>query len=330
MQYRQLGRTDIEVSTVAFGCWAIAGGALWGDQDETAAVEALRAAHECGVTLFDTAEAYGGGRSEALLARSLSGVRDEILIATKAVPDHYSSESLQEACERSLRHLATDRIDLYQLHWPSRDIPVREPLATLETLREQGKIRAYGVSNFGPIDLGECLEAPYRVASNQVAYSALFRAVEYEILPLCVREQIAVLCYSPLMQGLLTGKFASIDEVPDGRSRSRHFSCTRPSARHAEDGAEAETFEAVAEIRGIAEEAGDDMAGLVLAWLLAQPGVTSVLAGARDAEQARRNARASDRTVPPDVLARLTAATERLKQALGPNADMWQSESRIR
>lgn len=330
MKYRTLAGTDIEVSAVAFGCWAIAGGFNWGHQEESDSIEALRSAYDAGFTLFDTAEGYGDGHSEKLLSKALSDVRDTIVIATKVSPSNFAPDSLRKACERSLRNLETDRIDLYQLHWPNRDIPFEETLGILEELKKEGKVREYGVSNFGTHDLGQCLETEYHVCTNQIAYSLLFRAIEYEILPLCVKEDISVLCYSSLMQGLLTGKFIGPDEVPENRSRTRHFACSRPNARHSEQGAEAETFSAIKEIRQIADELGEPMADVSLAWLVGQEGVASVIVGARNADQAQRNARSGDLILPQEVLDRLSIVTDELKQKLGPSPDLWQSESRIR
>lgn len=201
-------------------------------------------------------------------------------------------------------------------------------MATLLHLKSQGKIRHIGVSNFAPPSLRRAI-ACGEVVSNQVAYNLLFRAVEFEILPFCREHRIPILCYSPLMQGLLTGKFSSPDEVPPDRARTRHFSSARPRARHGEPGAEKETFAAIGHIRKVAERLGQPMAHLALAWLLAQPGVGAVLVGARNAEQARFNAQCSDLSLPPDALDELTRIAEPLKAALGPNPDMWQSTSRV-
>lgn len=330
MQYRTLAKTDIEVSAVAFGCWAIVGGFTWGEQDEADSLAALRAAYDAGVTLFDTAEGYGNGQSERLIAKALADVRDQIVIATKASPEHFAPDDLRAACERSLRNLNTDRIDLYQLHWPNHEIPLAETLGVLEELKQSGKIRAYGVSNFGRQDLSDAVQSGYAISSDQLSYNLLFRAVEHEIQPLCVEHNVSILCYSPLMQALLTGKFANADEVPDERARTRHFSKQRPLTRHGEAGLEAGTFATVSEIRRIADELGVPMADLSLAWLLHQPAVTAVLAGGRNADQARRNVQAAGLTLTPDVLARLGAATDGIKQKLGTNADMWQNPSRIR
>jgi myo-inositol catabolism protein IolS len=330
MHYRRLANTEMDASTVAFGCWAIVGGFNWGHQEERDSLAALRAAYEEGINLFDSAEGYGNGRSEQLLGRALGDVRDQIIIATKVSPSHFEADELRAACERSLRNLNTDWIDLYQLHWPNRNIAVEETLGLLEALKTEGKVRAYGVSNFGPQDLGECLAAGYAISSNQLAYNMLFRAIEYEVLPLCVQEGISVLCYSALMQGLLTGKFATPDQVPVDRARTRHYSGGRSLAHHAETGAETETFGAVAEIRHIAQKLGQPMANVSVAWLLAQQGVTSAIVGGRNAEQVRSNARAADLNLSDDVIAALSRATEPLKQKLGPNTDMWLTESRMR
>ena len=330
MQYRKLGGSGIEVSTIAMGCWAIVGDATWGPQDETDALAAIRAALDTGITLFDTAEGYGDGASEALLGRGLGADRDRAVIASKVSSGHLRPEQVIEACERSLKNLGTDRVDLYQIHWPSREVPLADTLGALETLRAQGKIRAVGVSNFGTKDLDDLSRQDTPIAANQLAYSLLSRAIEFEIQPRCVERGISILPYSPLAQGLLTGKFRTADEVPVGRARTRHFSGEREGARHGEPGCEAETFAAIAAIQEIAEELGRPMAEVSLAWLLHQPGVTSVLAGARDPRQVAENAAAAELRLSEPILARLGAATEPVKQALGPNADLWVTAEKAR
>ena len=330
IEYRTLAKTDIQVSTIAFGCWAIVGGFNWGEQDESDSLQAIVAAFDGGINFFDTAEGYGNGYSEQLLAKALGDVRADVVIASKASPNHFAPDELRAACERSLQNLQTDYIDLYQLHWPNHEIAVEETLGVLEKLKESGKIRAYGVSNFGPMDLKDVLMSEKPISSNQVAYNLLFRAVEYDIQPICEAADISILTYSPLMQGLLTGKFANADDVPVDRARSRHFADERMMSKHGEAGAEAETFAAIDRLRVIAKEVDLPMADLSLAWLLSQPGVTSVLVGARNAEQARQNILSAQTAASPDMVARLSAATAQLKEKLGPNADMWQNPPRIR
>jgi myo-inositol catabolism protein IolS len=330
VHYRKLARTDMDVSVVCFGCWGIIGGFNWGPQDEQDSLAALRAAFDAGINFYDTAEGYGNGQSEQLLARGLGSVRDKIVIATKVSPNHFSPADMRAACERSLRNLGTDWIDLYQLHWPNHDLAVDETLAALEALKSEGKIRTYGVSNFGTLDLGSALHTSSAISSDQLAYSLLFRAIEYEIVPFCIKHEISVLTYSSLMQGLLSGKYRTTDDVQPDRARTRHFARTRPQARHEEDGAEAETFTTVEEVRRIAAEVGQPMADVALAWLIAQPGVTSVIAGARNPEQAQGIARAGVLELPEATIERLSQVTAPLKQRLGPNPDMWQSKSRMR
>jgi len=329
MERRRLGRTDLAVSAISMGLWNIAGDATWGAQDERDSIEAIEAALACGINFFDTAEAYGGGYSEEVLGKTRGSRRREVVIGRKASSDHMGGEDLISACEGRLNRLRTDYIDLYMLHWPHCEVPFEETMGAMTDLIEQGKVRVAGVSNFGARDLGDIL-GQGRVEANQLAYNLLFRAVEFEVLPACLESGVSVTCYSSLAQGLLTGKFASADDVPEGRARTRHFSDTRPQVRHGEAGAEEETFGAIRRVRRIAEDVGAPMNHVALAWLLAQPGVASVIAGARNAEQARRNAAAGDLKVDREAIDGLTEATDALKTKLGPNPDMWDSESRIR
>jgi aryl-alcohol dehydrogenase-like predicted oxidoreductase len=331
MEYRKLGRTDIEVSVVAMGCWAIAGGWTWGPQDEADSIATIHAALDAGVNFFDTAEGYGRGYSEEVLGRALKGRRHEAVIATKVSKGHLAPDDVIEACEGSLRRLQTDVIDLYQIHWPSRELPISETFPALEKLREQGKVRAIGVSNFAIGDLTDLLAIGH-CQTDQLPYSLLWRAIEYEILPKCVEEDIGILCYSPLMQGLLTGKYGSPDDVPEGRARSRHFSKDRPRVRHGEPGCEAETFAAIERVRQIGESVGESMAQVSLAWLLAQPGVNAVLAGARKPHQIEETAQAAALTLAPETIEALAESTEEVKQLLGTSPDIWggKAEGRFR
>ncbi len=332
MQFCKLANTDLEVSRVAFGCWAIIGGFNWGPQDEADSIAALRAAHESGITFFDTAEAYGEGYSEQLVCKALADMRDEIVIASKVNAWNFTPDKLKQACERSLRNLGTDRIDLYQLHWPNHKLPIAETMRAMEDLKREGKILHAGVSNFGKPELQELAKTGCKAVTNQLAYNLLFRAIEFEILPQCREMGMHVLCYSPIMQGLLAGKFANADAVPEDRARTRHFASSRAQARHHEDGAEAETFAAIDAIREIAAGTGYSMAEVALGWLLGRDGVACVICGGRNREQAIRNARAADVRLEPEILSSLSAVTEVLKNKLGKNADMWCSggEARIR
>lgn len=328
MKYRTLGQTDIKVSVVCLGGWSLVSDATWGQQEEAASIAAIHASLDAGVNFIDTAELYGGGQSEELLAKALAGRRNKVVLASKVGVQNLHPVKLRQSLEQSLLHLHTDFIDLYQMHWPSSEIPVADSLATMEELKKEGKIRAIGVSNFGVSYLKELFEAG-RAESNQLCYSLLWRPIEHEVQPACVKNNMSILCYSPLSQGLLTGKFTSVEQVPVSRARTRLFAGTRPQSRHGQPGAEVEAFAAVEEIRRICRSINTPMGRASLAWLLAQKGVTSVIAGARSAQQALDNAAAGDVTLPPHIIAALSAATQRVKELMGSNADMWQSDSRM-
>lgn len=336
MEYRKLGRTDMDVSVVALGCWALAGGFNWGPQDEADSVAAVHAALDADINFFDTAEGYGeGSTSEKILGKALPARRHDFVIATKVSSTHLVPADVHKACDASLKRLRTDIIDLYQIHWPSRTVPLADTLGALDELKDAGKIRAFGVSNFGPQDLGELL-AISRPETNQLPYNLLWRAIEHDVQAMCAgngtenenETGIGIICYSPILQGLLLGKFNSADEVPADRARTKHFSKDRPQTRHGQSGREEETFAVVRAIGKIAQRVGLPMGDVALAWVLAQKGVTSVLAGARNPEQVKQNARAADVQLGADVLDDLNAATEGLKTAFGANADMWASRYR--
>lgn len=328
MQSTQLGNTGISVSRITMGCWGLVGGPMWGEQEEATSLSTISAALDAGINCFDTAEGYGKGYSEEVLGKALAGRRDQAVIATKVGGDQ-SAAAVQAACEHSLKRLQTDYIDLYQIHWPDRNTPIEETMLALYKLREAGKIRAIGVCNFGVQDLTGLPEVGH-IASNQLPYSLLWRAIEYEIQPLCVQKDISVLCYSPLLHGLLAGKYTSADEVPEGRARTRHFSKTRPLTRHTEDGCEEETFTAIANIRRIAAEIEQPMSLVAVAWVLRQAGVASVIAGARTPEQVSQIAGATALELSTETLQALAAATETVKQKIGKNPDMWLSNSRFK
>lgn len=329
MQYRKLGGTNLEVSTVAFGGWGIADAENWGAQDPAAAKRAIRAAAEAGITLFDTADSYGDGASEQCIGEALTDVRDHVVLATKAGRQHTTAPQIIRACERSLANLKTDRIDLYQVHWPVPVSQAADLFGALEELRKGGKIRHIGVSNHGLRDLAAAQSKLPAIVSNQMAYSLLFRAIEFEILPKCRKDRIPILCYSPLMHGLLSGRYASVEQVPEARARNRLFSSARPLTRHGEPGCEDEVFRLLPILQDIAREVGESLPALAIAWLLSRDGVASVLTGARTAFQAKQNARAGNLVLSESVLNRLTQETEALKNRLGPNPDLWQTPSRI-
>lgn len=285
MEKRQLGRSGLDVTVLTMGCWQ-AGGAQWTDTDDDNSIKAIRAAFDAGINFFDTAEAYGSGHSEEIVAQALEGHRDEVLIATKLFPANYEAAKAQESIDNSLSRLQTDRIDLYQLHWPSGVwgtpvVPLEETLGVLLKAQEEGKIRALGVSNFDAALIDQTLGIG-RVDSLQPPYSLFFQPFEKNgTIQKCLDEGIGVIPYSPLAQGLLTGKFNQDNKPGEGDNRAGNALFKGETYDLA--------LQAVEQLKPIAAKYGVTTGQLSLQWLLGQPGVTSVIVGARNAEQVNDN-----------------------------------------
>jgi len=285
MRKHQLGQSGLEISPITMGCWQ-AGKSGWKGVDDSDTLAAMQTALDCGINFFDTAEGYGEGHSEVILGRALAGQRDKALIATKVWPGNFKADHIYKACEASLKNLQTDVIDLYQLHWPAGSwgteaVPIEETMGAMIKLQSEGKIRAIGVSNFDAAQIEEALQYG-RIDALQPPYSLFWRGYETNgTIQKCMEHNIGVLCYSPLAQGLLTGKF-NLDNRPgegDNRSGNALF--------------KGETYEkalqAVAALKPIAKKYRVTTGQLALQWLLEQPGVTSVVVGARNAEQVQGN-----------------------------------------
>lgn len=213
MEYRELGRSGIKISAIGLGAWQW-GSREWawnrsyGKQD---VLDACEKAMELGINFIDTAEIYGRGKSEEIVGEAIRGHRDDVVIATKVSPLNLSHRGVMRAAERSLRRLAIDTIDLYQIHFPNLLLPIQNTMKTMKELVKQGRIRSIGASNFNLKKLKAAQEAlaPVEIASNQLRYNLLDREIEPELLPYSKAEKITIIAYSPLAQGLLTGKYKS-------------------------------------------------------------------------------------------------------------------------
>lgn len=317
MQHRRLGSTDIQLSTIIMGTWQ-AGKAMWTGIDDNQTRRAMRAALDAGITTFDTAEVYGNGHSEKIVARALSDVRDQVVLATKVFSNHLKYDQVIAACERSLKNLATDYIDLYQIHWPPGsfghpEVPLEEPMRAMVDLKEQGKIRAIGVSNFNREQMVEAAShGP--IESLQPPYSLFWRSVEKEAAPYCQAQGMTVLAYSPMAQGLLTGKFGPDHrfEKGDHRSGNRLFQPDHFQRVQA----------ALEQLRPIAAKHEITLGQLALAWVIAQPD-TCAIAGARDPEQAVQNAAAGDVRLSPEDLAAMDRIGRTVTDHLDDNPVLW-------
>lgn len=298
MQKRRLGNTDLELTTVGLGTWAMGGPWEygWGPQDDDEAVAAIKAALETGINWIDTAPAYGLGHSEELVGKVLRQTRKTPIIATKCGTlwnekgeklSCLKRESIRAECHTSLKRLGVEVIDLYQMHWPDPDEDVEEAWEEMVRLHEEGKVRYLGASNFSVAQL-ERVRKIHPVASLQPPYNMLRRQAEDELLGYCARNDIGVVAYSPMERGLLTGKFnaarlASL-APDDHRRRSADFQEPRFSA----------TLELVEELRKIAECNGRTCAQLAISWVLRRPEATAAIVGARRPSQISETAPAGD------------------------------------
>lgn len=280
VRYRPLGEDGPQVPVVCLGAWPLGGG--MGHVPEQQAIDTIHASLDAGVSFIDTAEGYR--TSEAVIGKALKGRSDEVFIATKLSGDH-TREHMDRAIENSLRALGRDHVDLYQLHGPRPETPIDETMANLLRLRDEGKIRYIGVSNFSADQHTEALEhGP--VQSSQPRYNMLFRGAEHAVLPTCLKRGVGVIVHSPLAKGMLTGKYRPGHEFPDDDER-------RDRPVFSQEGFSS-AFDIVQQLSNWASDHGRDLIQLAIAWTLAHPAVTSSIVGAKTPDQARHNARAAD------------------------------------
>jgi aryl-alcohol dehydrogenase-like predicted oxidoreductase len=330
MNYNYLGNSNIKVSEFALGCWPFAGGSVWGNQDKSDSISTVHSALDNGINFFDTAEGYNDDfHSESILGEALKNKRNLSVIATKISPPNLKPNKIEEACDNSLKRLSTDYIDLYQIHWPNHDVDISDSMYELNKLMEKGKIRSIGVCNFGVLDLKEIIKSG-TITTDQLPYNLLWRPIEQEILPECKKNNVGIICYSPLAQGLLTGRYRNVEEVPDGISRSRLFNKDKPLANHTEDGCEEEVFISIEKIKSIALELNENPAKISLSWVRHQSNITSILVGARNINELEMNLSAFEYDLSEEVINRLSNATNKVKSYLGRNSDMWSSKNRMR
>ena len=315
MQYRRLGTSDLQVSEISLGSWLTYGAAV----DAERATSCVRRGFEVGINFFDTANVYGRGGAESFLGEALSGIdRSSYVLATKAffpmsdVDKGLSAAQIAKQSEASLRRLRTDYVDLYQCHRYDPDTPLEETMEALTGLVRQGKARYLGFSEWTADQIAAALALPgvERFVSSQPEYSMLWRKPEAEVIPLCAREGISQIVWSPLAQGALTGKY-SPGSPPPPDSRAADPSMGRWMGRFRSD----EVLEAVQRLRPIAGGLGLSMAQLALAWVLQEPNVASAITGASRPEQVTDNAAAAGVTLDEATMA---AVDEALDGVIGP------------
>jgi aryl-alcohol dehydrogenase-like predicted oxidoreductase len=298
MEYRHLGRSGLRISEIAYGNWITHGSQV----EEDAARACVAAALDEGITSFDTADAYAGTRAEEVLGRALHGVRREsVEIFTKlywpvgpgANDSGLSRKHIMESAHGSLRRLQTDYVDLYQAHRYDHETPLEETLRAFDDLVRQGKVLYVGVSEWRAEEIAAALRIAGemgfdRIVSNQPQYNMLWRVIEAEVLPLCEKEGIGQIVFSPIAQGVLTGKYLPGAPAPAG-SRATDAGGSRFIERVLTD----DVLTRVQQLKPIADEAGLTLAQLAVAWTLQNPGVSAAIVGATRPEQVRENVRAS-------------------------------------
>jgi aryl-alcohol dehydrogenase-like predicted oxidoreductase len=328
MEKRILGTTSIEASVITFGAWAI-GGWMWGGADRKDALDAIRASFDNGVTSIDTAPAYGQGLSEEIVGEAMQDIgRHKIQLFTKfgirwdtqegefyfnskdnsgrdiKIYKFAAKESVIQECENSLKRLKTDYIDLYQIHAPDGTTPIAETMEAMQRLLEQGKVKAAGVSNYSAAQMEEA-ERTIQLASNQVPYSMVFRDIEQEVIPFCLKNNIAIIAYSPLQRGLLTGKIKPGHHFNEGDSRAGNIFYKNENIQRVNSFLD--------KLKPIADSKRATLGQLVIRWTIEQPGITIVLVGARNRKQAIENARAYDIRLSTDEMTFINRELEKLK-----------------
>jgi len=330
MEKRRLGRSELYVSSIAFGAWAI-GGWMWGGSDRKDAIDAIEVCLDHGITSIDTAPIYGFGHSERIVGEAIKGKRHRYEVLTKAgmcwednkgeyyfstrdnegvsrdVYKYSGRDSIISECEQSLKRLGTDYIDLLQIHWPDQTTPIEEPMEAFNILIQQGKIRAGGVSNYS-VSQCEIAGSKTSLASNQLPYSMVRREIEKDLVPWCIENRCSIVAYSPLQRGLLTGKISPGHSFAPGDSRGE--------LPHFQEQNVIRTNSFLQKIKPLATYRGFTLAQLVLQWTLQQPGITVVLAGGRNRNQVRDNAKAGEMALSHEEILLINAELKRFKLEL--------------
>jgi aryl-alcohol dehydrogenase-like predicted oxidoreductase len=316
METRKLGNSDLQLTRVGFGAWAIGGGGwefAWGSQEDTDSVQAILRSLELGVNWIDTAAVYGTGHSEEIVAQALEqwkGKRPYIFTKCtlrwnenrKVYPDH-SAASIRKECDDSLRRLQTEVIDLYQMHWPPKDNgpQLEEAWRAMSELQTEGKVRWIGVSNFDPAQIARA-EKIAPVTSDQPPYSIIRRKIEEDVLPYCLKHGIGVISYAPMASGLLTGAMtrerAAALPADDFRSRNPEFKEPRLS----------KNIELVERLRKVGARHGRSPGEVAIAWVLRHPAITGAIVGARNARQAEGVMRAGELKLTTEEIAEIEGA----------------------
>jgi aryl-alcohol dehydrogenase-like predicted oxidoreductase len=330
------------------GCWSFGGGEYWGEQNQKDVDKVVHASVDFGINYFDTAEVYNDGRSEISLGLALKSLRrDKVIIGTKISPQNGYSAKVFESLESSLKRLNTDYVDIYMIHWPihphsirhfSNDLKIiqnppriQETVESLKRLKENGKIRYIGVSNFNIGRIDELHQLDLDTIVNELPYNILSRAIENEILLYCAKKNIGVISYMTLLQGILADKYSSFDNVPLWRKRTRHFkSDGNIHCRHGGKGFEEQIKDTMENIRILAKEYDKSMSELAIQWAISNSMITCALIGARNLKQLESNVKAATSSISKEIGEKLNIASRPLMDKMGKSFDYYENEDNDR
>jgi len=310
MRYKKLGSSDLNVSVVGLGTWAM-GNDFWGKVDDDMSIYTIQKAIDCGINLIDTAPAYGDGHAERIVGKAIKGRRDSVIIATKCgtLRDgknfirSLKPKDIRKQIENSLRFLDIDFIDLYQIHWPDPSTPLEESVNELLKLKEEGKFRWLGVSNFN-IDLLNKIMSLTEIVSLQPPYSLLQRDTE-EVITFCHEKGLGVLSYGSLGAGVLSGKFKEQPKFEEGDNRSKFYPFFREPLW-------SKSMQLVDVLRDIAARHDKPVAHVAINWVNQQDRITTALVGAKTPEQAEQNAMSASWELSQDEIDEINTAYDRI------------------
>lgn len=314
MTYREMGTTGVKLSNLVLGAWTLGDGNSRDDMTDESSIAAIHAAIDAGINMIDTAEIYGGGRSEEIIGRALKGRRDDIMVATKVWRDNLTKEGVEKSLTASLKRLGTDYVDVYQIHRPSDTVPIEETMGALVEQQKKGRIRFLGVSNFSAAQMEEASKIA-RFETSQPPYNLFWRFVEDEDNPWCREHDVTVIPWSPLGQGILSGKYDVDHPLPEGDGRNHNLVFMQPAFDVAS--------QAIVRMREISSDLGCTVAQLSLAWLIHQPGKVVPIAGPRTPEQLEGVLPAAELKLPEDVLCELDTLGNKVTDAVRKMPELW-------
>ena len=328
MEKKKLGSSDISAAPITIGCWSFGGneGDYWGAQDQRAVERLVHAAIDSGANFFDTAYMYNDGRSESSLGAAIKGKRNQALICTKT-PVQDTWEAFESELSKSLKRLGTDDVDVLMIHWPTRDEKLmRDNLSYMKIVCDKGYVRYAGVSNFGTRTMDLAAEAGLNIVANEFAYSLMCRATENEVAPYCAEHNIGIMSYMGLMQGVLTGKYSSIEEIPPRRRRTVHFDGMKNplvNRAHSTPPCEPEILALIEKLKTLSKEIDLTPGQLALAWCLAKPAIATAIAGCRDERQLYDNLKAGEAKLDAGLIAALDEASRPILDKIGGTLDIF-------